>query len=490
MASSPEIAFGSGDPLESTGDHLILFAERLKKLHHLSAHWYDSLDEAFAEFLKAGCELFDLPVGVIFENQGAGLFVRAVIGTRDLRRGESLSSDATPAAALNGRSKTATSNEHSSAGLRHDFRIFIAAPVLVCQEEFGILSFGSKDPGARPGFTAADRELVEMFARSLGRIVLEHRVHSERKRSENLERSRNRVLEMVAENRSQEAILQGLVHMAELQRPDALCSILLRKEELLIWSAAPSFPADYLRLFQPVLASRNTADLPASDLTRVTCFWPDLRNCPIWADRASFAAQLGIESCMTTPVVSARGSLLGIIALHFRGAQKTIMSDQELLQLSSHLAAVAIEQRRLYDWMEFQARHDSLTGLPNRLYFMELLETALSDVGSRAGTLAVLFIDLDRFKQINDTLGHAMGDRLLKEVGGRLRRLLTEDDLAGRMGGDEFTIVLTRQPDDQTAVLASQEFLNAFRAPHQIEDNELFVTASIGVALFPRHGQT
>ncbi len=83
-----------------------------------------------------------------------------------------------------------------------------------------------------------------------------------------------------------------------------------------------------------------------------------------------------------------------------------------------------------------------------------------------------------------------MGDRLLKEVGQRLKLLLTEDDLAGRMGGDEFTIVLTRQPDEQAAVLASQEFLNAFRAPHQIEDNELFVTASIGVALFPRHGQT
>ena len=165
-------------------------------------------------------------------------------------------------------------------------------------------------------------------------------------------------------------------------------------------------------------------------------------------------------------------------------------SDAELLQAASRLAARALEQRGFTERLEFQARHDSLTGLPNRAYFMELLEAALRDASDRSGSLAVLFIDLDRFKQINDILGHAMGDRLLKEVGQRLKRLLTEDDLAGRMGGDEFTIVLTRQPDEQTAVLASQEFLNAFRAPHQIEDNELFVTASIGVALFPRHGQT
>src|SRR5208337_2032722 len=114
------------------------------------------------------------------------------------------------------------------------------------------------------------------------------------------------------------------------------------------------------------------------------------------------------------------------------------------------------------------ARHDSLTGLPNRSYFMELLNAALEDAGERAGYLAVLFIDLDRFKQINDILGHAMGDRLLREVGLRLKRLLTEDDLAGRMGGDEFIIVLARQPDEEAAALASREFLEALRAPHQI----------------------
>ncbi len=127
-------------------------------------------------------------------------------------------------------------------------------------------------------------------------------------------------------------------------------------------------------------------------------------------------------------------------------------SDAELLQAASRLAARALEQRGFTERLEFQARHDSLTGLPNRAYFMELLEAALLDASDRSGSLAVLFIDLDRFKQINDILGHAMGDRLLKEVGQRLKRLLTEDDLAGRMGGDEFTIVLTRQPDEQAAV--------------------------------------
>jgi diguanylate cyclase (GGDEF)-like protein len=490
VASSPEIALDPGGEHRDRGSGLAQFAERLKKLHSVSTRWYESLDEAFTEYLNTGCDLFGLSIGVVFETQGTGLSVRALTGTRELRRGESFAPHLTPAAAIDGSGKAATSCDYPGAGLHPDFHQFIAAPILVSDETFGILSFSSGSSYPYRPFCSSDREIIDMMARSLARVVMEHRIHSERKRSENLERSRNRVLEMVAENRSQAAILQGLIHMAELQRPDALCSVLLRKDELLVWSAAPSFPADSLRLFQPVRASRGSSDLAASELTRATCLWQDLRQCPIWADRAPFAAQLGIESCMTTPVVSARGSLLGVIALHFRGAQKTTRADQELLQLSSHLAAVAIEQRRLYDWMEFQARHDSLTGLPNRLYFMELLEHALIDAASREGTLAVLFIDLDRFKQINDTLGHAMGDRLLKEVGSRLRRLLTEDDLAGRMGGDEFTIVLSRQPDEQSAMQASEELLHAFRAPYRIEGNELFVTASMGVAIFPKHGAT
>ena len=328
------------------------------------------------------------------------------------------------------------------------------------------------------------------MARSVGRVVLEHRIQSERDRLQSLEKNRNRVLEMVAENESIATILEEVVHLVEAQCPGALCSLLLLKDEMLTWVAAPGFPAEGLRLLKPYRVLRDTAGLAVAEVARATVFWDDVRGCPFWADRAHLAGQLGIESCRSTPILSADGMLLGILALHYKSGQSRDDSDAELLQAASRLAARALEQRGFTERLEFQARHDSLTGLPNRAYFVELLEGALRDASDRSGSLAVLFIDLDRFKQINDILGHAMGDRLLKEVGQRLKRLLTEDDLAGRMGGDEFTIVLTRQPDEQAAVLASQEFLHAFRAPHQVEDNELFVTASIGVALFPRHGQS
>ena len=166
------------------------------------------------------------------------------------------------------------------------------------------------------------------------------------------------------------------------------------------------------------------------------------------------------------------------------------MPGYDLVQLTARLAAMAIEQRELAHLMEFQAWHDALTGLPNRSYFIELMETALQDGREPCRTLAVLFIDLDRFKQINDTLGHRVGDQVLEEVSERLKHLLKPDDLAGRMGGDEFTVLLNRHTAKEGILEVSREILDALREPHRVDGIELFVTATIGVAIFPEAGVT
>jgi len=403
----------------------------------------------------------------------------------------------TRANSIEGRLRTVAVSEKATAEGESEpaFETYLGTPVWLGAELFATLSFSSPYTGAARVFPAADRELIELMARSIGRVILEYRIQSERDRLRSLEKNRNRVLEMVAGNETIDVILAEVCHLVEEQCPGALGSVMILKGDMLAWAAAPSFPPEALHHLRPVRmlpsASVHAAPTPeAAEFARSTVFWREVRTCPIWAERAHLASGLGVVSCRSTPVVSADGVLLGMLALHYKEGQPHDHSDTELLQVAGRLAARALEQRGLNERLEFQARHDSLTGLPNRSYFMELLNAALDDAGERSGYLAVLFIDLDRFKQINDILGHAMGDRLLREVGLRLKRLLTEDDLAGRMGGDEFIIVLARQPDEEAAALASREFLEALRAPHQIEDNELFVTASIGVAIYPRHGRT
>jgi diguanylate cyclase (GGDEF)-like protein/PAS domain S-box-containing protein len=505
VLDDPEDAGASpgGNPDHQKSGESSRFAEQLKQLHRLSTANYVTLEQALRDHLETGCRLFHLPVGVLLQvegghpmqgghpTQGFNGLVQASFGAEGLK-GAVIPLWQTRAHSIASRLRTVTASEPvgGGGGPRSEFETYIGTPVWLGSELFATLSFSEPFDGSARIFSHSDRELIELMARSVGRVVLEHRIQSERDRLQSLEKNRNRVLEMVAENESIATILEEVVHLVEAQCPGALCSLLLLKDEMLTWVAAPGFPPEGLRLLKPYRVLRDTAGLAVAEVARATVFWDDVRGCPFWADRAHLAGQLGIESCRSTPILSADGMLLGILALHYKSGESTDEGDAELLQAASRLAARALEQRGFTERLEFQARHDSLTGLPNRAYFVELLESALRDASDRSGSLAVLFIDLDRFKQINDILGHAMGDRLLKEVGQRLKRLLTEDDLAGRMGGDEFTIVLTRQPDEQTAVLASQEFLNAFRAPHQVEDNELFVTASIGVALFPRHGQT
>jgi diguanylate cyclase (GGDEF)-like protein/PAS domain S-box-containing protein len=488
----------AGNPGHQKSGESSRFAEQLKQLHRLSTTNYITLEQALQDHLETGRRLFYLPVGVLLQVQGSNPMqgssgvVLASFGADGLKSGAVIPLWQTRADSIASRLRTLTASEPGlgGGGPRTEFETYIGTPVWLGSELFATLSFSGPSGGTARIFSHSDRELIELMARSVGRVVLEHRIQSERDRLQSLEKNRNRVLEMVAENESIASILEEVVHLVEAQCPGALCSLLLLKDEMLTWAAAPGFPAEGLRLLKPYRVVRDTAGLAVAEVARATVFWEDIRNCPFWADRSHLAGQLGIESCRSTPILSADGMLLGILALHYKSGEARDDGDTELLQAASRLAARALEQRGFTERLEFQARHDSLTGLPNRAYFVELLEGALRDACDRSGSLAVLFIDLDRFKQINDILGHAMGDRLLKEVGQRLKRLLNEDDLAGRMGGDEFTIVLTRQPDEQTAVLASQEFLNAFRAPHQVEDNELFVTASIGVALFPRHGQT
>ena len=148
------------------------------------------------------------------------------------------------------------------------------------------------------------------------------------------------------------------------------------------------------------------------------------------------------------------------------------------------------ERRRAEEQIEYQAYHDALTGLPNRLLFRDRLTVALAHAKRQRSPLVLMFLDLDRFKNVNDTLGHSLGDELLRAVGARLRSVLREGDTIARMGGDEFTILLAdlKNPDD--AVMIAQKLLETVAEPIRIEGHELYVTTSIGIAIYPNDGDT
>jgi diguanylate cyclase (GGDEF)-like protein len=144
--------------------------------------------------------------------------------------------------------------------------------------------------------------------------------------------------------------------------------------------------------------------------------------------------------------------------------------------------------RRQMEQIEHQALHDALTGLPNRALLHDRLEQAIRTARRHGGTVAVMVMDLDRFKEINDTLGHHSGDRLLVEVGGNLAEAVRDSDSVARLGGDEFGILAPSIAEERGAIALAERALAALRRPHEVSGVEVDVDASIGIALYPRHG--
>ena len=180
-------------------------------------------------------------MGVLLQVEGNNGAVQASYGPADLNGGALIPLWQTRAYTTTGRLRTVMASEPTLAGgPRAEFETYIGTPVWLGSELFATLSFSGPFDGSERLFSQSDRELIELMARSVGRVVLEHRIQSERDRLQSLEKNRNRVLEMVAENESIDTILAEVVELVEAQCPEALCSLLLLRDEMLTWAVAPA----------------------------------------------------------------------------------------------------------------------------------------------------------------------------------------------------------------------------------------------------------
>ncbi|WP_294330370.1 GGDEF and EAL domain-containing protein [uncultured Sphingomonas sp.] len=148
------------------------------------------------------------------------------------------------------------------------------------------------------------------------------------------------------------------------------------------------------------------------------------------------------------------------------------------------------EQRRATEQIHRMARFDALTGLPNRLHINEALAAAMAESDKWGGRCAFMMIDLDRFKAVNDTLGHPVGDRLLQHVAKRLRQLVSENEMIGRLGGDEFAVVVRDARDSGRVERLAQGIIDAVSQPYALDQHTLYIGASVGLAIAPLDGRT
>jgi diguanylate cyclase (GGDEF)-like protein/PAS domain S-box-containing protein len=202
----------------------------------------------------------------------------------------------------------------------------------------------------------------------------------------------------------------------------------------------------------------------------------------------------GVKSAATVPFFN-RGRPMGVLLVHSVERDTFTPEFVELLQRLAASVSFALENFDRADEkansdrkIEYLASHDSLTNLPNREMFNQLLHFAIEAAERYRRQFAVLFIDLDRFKVINDSLGHEAGDALLVEIGNRLRQNLRSSDVVARLGGDEFVVILEQTANGQGIENVTHSLLTALRQPLQLCGHECHTTASIGIAMYPADG--
>lgn len=188
------------------------------------------------------------------------------------------------------------------------------------------------------------------------------------------------------------------------------------------------------------------------------------------------------------PLQTQKGAIGALVLQSYSEQGRYTDKDKDLLQFVSTQVAAAIERKQMHERLEHMAQYDQLTHLPNRQLFLDRLKTALARARRDQRLLSLLFIDLDRFKEVNDTLGHAMGDLLLQRVAQRLLECVRGSDTVARLGGDEFVVLLESGQARDHATTVADKILSAFTQPFDLEGIRLNIQPSIGVAIYPEHG--
>ncbi len=304
----------------------------------------------------------------------------------------------------------------------------------------------------------------------------------------------HQVLTYISSDKSLSDILEVVVLGVEENYPNVFCSLLLldEKSSYLSDCVAPSLPESYQQSIVGIEVGPNIGTSGAAIYTKEAVLTNDLQNDKGWVNYQENAKKLGLTGCWSQPVFSPTDAVIAALTLYFKTPFVLRSDDMVHLEQIAQLVGIAIIRKRLEEQMNQLVFQDGLTGLANRRTLENRLQHAVTSNMRTGKRGAILFIDLDNFKSINDTLGHAKGDILLQQVGQRLTACVREGDTVARFGGDEFVLLLENLKGEEQLALKQAEIvggktLEALRQPFQLANAERYSLASIGIVIFDGH---
>ncbi len=291
------------------------------------------------------------------------------------------------------------------------------------------------------------------------------------------------ILELIARNAPLEETLGSISTMVEQHADGSRAGILLLEGERLVPRGGHSLPLDLLhRITTPEIAEPEGAAV--LEVTQRPVEVRDTSTDPLVRHCRDVLRAHGLLAMSSVPIVEqANGDVLGAITTFYDSNRGPTDHERRVVEVAANLVSIAVKRQAAESRLAHQALHDDLTGLPNRTLLMDRLEQAVTRAETSGRSVAVLFIDLDRFKVVNDSLGHGPGDELLVAFADRLRAAVRPEDTIARFGGDEF-VVLCEQPAGSRTIFAIAERLDrALTEPFNLDGGEVFLTASMGLVI-------
>jgi diguanylate cyclase (GGDEF)-like protein/PAS domain S-box-containing protein len=281
-------------------------------------------------------------------------------------------------------------------------------------------------------------------------------------------------------------IADRLCRRVEEIAPDVVCSLLHVDAAGLVHPlGGPSLPEDYSRALDGIAIGPNVGSCGTAAFYGEPVLATDLDTDPRWQPYKAMPLEVGLRACWSTPIKAKDGRVIATFAFYFRESRAPSKWHRRIVDACVNLGAFAIERKEARAEIARLAYHDILTGLPNRAQLRHLITTAI-DACPTGSHVALAFLDVDHFKDVNDTLGHAAGDELLIQLAQRLREHIGPEDMLGRLGGDEFVILLPQRTAEGAERVAAG-ITEALSTPLRLGSKLMPMSASIGISLYPDH---
>ncbi|GGM19343.1 bifunctional diguanylate cyclase/phosphodiesterase [Deinococcus aerophilus] len=305
-----------------------------------------------------------------------------------------------------------------------------------------------------------------------------------------LECDQRAIMELATRNRPLADVLNAVCGLLSKRFPDSITVVAVQEgDQLHIQGVNNASRA--LQACGPRVLDQKDSTLERSIQQRRCVILEDIGQEPHRTRAQEFRREHGLRSAWAVPLLTSPDEAVGALGIYGRTACEPQPAELQFLQDVARLTAIVVERYRSQDNLQRLALYDNLTGLPNRVLYKELLDQMVSRANRDGDCVMVGLMDLDRFKTINDSLGHSAGDLLLTQVAARLKENTRAEDVVARMGGDEFTLLFPmKSPTPQNMTATAQRLMTLFDRPFELNGQEVFIDASLGLALSREDGNS